>query len=111
MLLMIRASCSSGGGSGETDSSTQPDDIVTMDSDDLDDALKEDGTDVTADEGDTDVEPPPFNIGYVSDAGLAACSTADLNAWVDFDIRDYYIYHDQVPQLNLADYTDPSRLI
>ena len=67
---MIRASYSSGGGSEDSDSSTQPDDIVTMDSDDVDDALNEDDTDVPANEGNTRVEPPPVDIGYVSDAGL-----------------------------------------
>jgi len=30
---------------------------------------------------------------------------------VDFDMRDYYIFYDQVPQLNLAEYDVPEELI
>jgi len=54
----------------------------------------------------------PFGTqGYQRNLSLAECSTPDLNAWVDFDMRDYYIYYDQVPQVNLADYNDPAVLV
>ena len=39
------------------------------------------------------------------------CSVASLNAWVDFNMRDYYYFADQVPVVNLADYDSPEKLI
>ena len=111
LLLIVCASCSSGGGSGDSDSAVQSGDIITMDGDVISSATNEDDTNIAPNNDDSDIAQQAFSIGYVSDAGLAACSTADLNAWIDFDMRDYYIYYDQVPQLNLAEYTDPSQLI
>ena len=39
------------------------------------------------------------------------CSVASLNAWVDFNMRDYYYFYDQVPVVNLANYDSPEMLI
>jgi len=39
------------------------------------------------------------------------CSVAGINRWVDASMRDTYIYYDQVPELNLDDYTDPAELV
>lgn len=48
---------------------------------------------------------------YVTPAGVASCSVEDLNRRVDFDMRDYYIYYDQVPPLNINDFDSPEDLI
>ncbi len=48
---------------------------------------------------------------YVTPDGVEQCSVDDIKRRVDFDMRDYYIYYDQVPSLNLNDYEDASLLI
>ncbi len=48
---------------------------------------------------------------YVTAPGVEACSIEDLNAWIDHDMRDYYLYYDQVPTVRLSDYADPDDLI
>ncbi|MFK8082726.1 MAG: S41 family peptidase, partial [Granulosicoccus sp.] len=48
---------------------------------------------------------------YVTPADIEKCSVEDLKRRVYWDMRDYYIYADQVPQLNLADYDSPESLI
>ena len=52
-------------------------------------------------------EPPE----YSTPLGVEVCSTNDIKRRVDFDMRDYYIYYDSVPELNLDDYDTPERLI
>jgi len=52
-----------------------------------------------------------FPPEYVTPFGVAECSLEDINMRVDFDMRDYYIYYDQVPELNLANYDSPEELI
>lgn len=49
--------------------------------------------------------------GYVTPAGVEECSIEDIKRRVDYDMRDYYIYYDSVPQLNQADYETPSEYI
>jgi len=49
--------------------------------------------------------------GYVLPVGVESCSVDDIKARVDYDMRDYYIYYDQVPQLNLGDYDSGDALI
>ena len=49
--------------------------------------------------------------GYATAPGVEACSVADLNAKVDFDMRDYYIYYDRVPRPNLDDFESPEALM
>lgn len=44
-------------------------------------------------------------------AGSADCTVAGINQWVDARMRDTYLYYDQVPVVNLDDYTDPSVLV
>lgn len=39
------------------------------------------------------------------------CSVADINRWIDARMRDDYLYYDQVPVVNLDDYTDPAKLV
>ena len=54
------------------------------------------------------------NPGLAATAGVSSvdtCSVADINRWVDESMRDTYIYYDQVPVLNLDDYTDPAALV
>lgn len=48
---------------------------------------------------------------YATPAGVEECSTDDIKRRVDFDMRDYYVYYDRVPTLNLDDYDSPERLI
>jgi len=57
--------------------------------------------------GDTDAGPAI----YQTPIDVAQCSVDDIKGRVDFDMRDYYIYYDQVPQLNLADYDSGNALI
>jgi len=45
----------------------------------------------------------------LGDAGL--CTTEGINAWVDAQMRDYYIYANQVPVVNPNDYDDASALL
>lgn len=51
------------------------------------------------------------SLRYRTPAGVQACSVEDINAWIDHDMRDYYIYNDQVPMVRLSDYTDPNQLV
>ena len=44
-------------------------------------------------------------------AAAEDCSVAGINRWVDERMRDTYIYYDQVPVLNLEEYTDPALLV
>ncbi len=46
-----------------------------------------------------------------TDAGEEECSVADLNQWVDDAMRDYYLYYNLVPQVDLAAYESPEQLI
>lgn len=39
------------------------------------------------------------------------CSVASQNRWVDREMRDYYLFYDRVPTLNLDDYSSPEALI
>ncbi len=39
------------------------------------------------------------------------CSVEALNQWVDNNMRDFYLFADQVPIVNLADYNSPESLI
>lgn len=96
---LIASACSSGGSGGDP--------VVNQLTSDNEPPVLD--TDSPADDSPTDA--PVGTQGYQRDLAVEACSIEDLNAWVDFDMRDYYIYYDQVPQLNLADYTDPAELV
>ncbi len=73
------------------------------------------------DDDDINVGPQTDTITTVTDGELVdgmddsvdivECSIADQNRRVDFNMRDYYLWYDQVPQVNLADYDSPSVLI
>ena len=39
------------------------------------------------------------------------CSVPSQNQWVDRQMRDYYLFYDQVPSLNPSDYDSPEQLI
>lgn len=113
LLCLMLSACSSGGSSG-----IPADVIPAVDPQ----AQAPNGTPTVGGPGsvpeDDDPEPavddtsnaPVGTQGYQRALAVEECSTEDLNAWVDFDMRDYYIYYDQVPQLRLADYTDPADL-
>lgn len=51
------------------------------------------------------------HIGYITPDGIAQCSAEDIKRRVEFDMRDYYIYHDQVPILNISEFDTPESLI
>lgn len=51
--------------------------------------------------------PPVF----ATPDGVVECSAEDIKLRVDFDMRDYYIYYDAVPNLNLAAFDSPENLI
>ncbi len=45
----------------------------------------------------------------LGDAGL--CTTEGINAWVDAQMRDYYIYADQVPVVDPSEYANANLLL
>jgi len=54
--------------------------------------------------------PEPVNSEPFTSEPVA-CSVPDLNRWVDDSMKDYYLFYDQVPTLNLANYNSPEELI
>ena len=115
VLCLILSACSSGGSTGDpanvnSDPAAQlPPADSTPSGDNLDNIVGGDNS--TPVDDDTSSTAPVGTQGYQRAASVIECSTQDLNAWVDFDMRDYYIYYDQVPQLNLANYDDPAELV
>jgi len=67
-----------------------------------------DGTDTSSTDDGTST---PIAGGGISLVDGENCSTEEVNQWVDDSMRDYYLYYDQVPRLNLANYTDPRDLV
>ena len=43
--------------------------------------------------------------------GVEQCSVEDIKGRVDFDMRDYYIYYDEVPVLDLDSFDSAEELI
>ena len=84
LLCAFLASCGSGGGGGSTG------------------VFEQEGLVITS-AGDTD--------GLISDTQMDECGVPQLNAWVDASMRDYYLFYDQVPQVDLADFDSPEQLI
>ena len=71
-------------------------------------------TDLDSDQiSDTDTEPgnPPVVIESAAFGEPGICTTAGINAWVDTQMRDYYIYFDQVPVVDPSDYDTPAALL
>ncbi len=52
------------------------------------------------------VDPPPPMLGEPN-----VCTPEGINAWVDAQMRDYYIYFDQVPVVNPSDYATAADLL
>jgi len=48
---------------------------------------------------------------YVTPRGTVPCSIEDINGRIDFDMRDYYIYYDQVPSIESAEFDRPEDVI
>ncbi len=117
VLLVGLSAC--GGGSGDsspsvgtnevdTTAGTQSGGTGTVETQPGGTSIGGDGTS-TGSNGDTQASTfPPV---YATPAGIEACSVDDIKHRVDFDMRDYYIYYDQVPRLSLDDYDSPERLI
>ena len=51
------------------------------------------------------------DFSAVRDPSVEVCSVTDINMWIESRMRDDYIYYDQVPSVNLADYDNPVQLI
>jgi len=63
-----------------------------------------------------DVPVNPLSDNIADDLGpliaeVDECSVPQLNAWVDASMKDYYLFYDQVPEVNLADFDSPESLI
>ena len=56
------------------------------------------------------VAPPPGTL-YATAPGIEECSTDDVKARVDFDMRDYYVFASQVPSLSPAEFDTPEEQI
>ncbi len=58
---------------------------------------------------------PPTNTGTDPATDVVGapdiCTTEGFNAWVDAQMRDYYIYADQVPVVNPSSYDDAQALL
>ncbi len=50
-------------------------------------------------------------VAYSTPAGVEECSAEDIMRRVEFDMRDYYIYYADVPQVDLSDYETPEAYI
>ncbi len=104
ILILSLAGCSSGGGSDPgTPQQTDINEIANTTGD---------GTGLNINSGinggqNTANERPVYNTPL----GVQVCSVDDVKRRVDFDMRDYYIFYDQVPRLNLDDYETPEALI
>jgi len=61
----------------------------------------------------SDSRPDQVNIDdsglQLGDAGI--CTSDGINAWVDAQMRDYYIFADQVPAVDPTEYDDPRDLL
>jgi len=54
--------------------------------------------------------PAGGNVGSSAAAG-GECSVAAVNQWVDDNMRDYYLYANQVPVVNLTSYATSEELV
>ena len=130
LIVSLLSAC--GGGSGDsspaTPGATQPlettdgitdTDVIDTDVIDTDvidtDVIDTDVIDtdvIDTDVTDTDIgNTDTSSAAYVTPAGVVQCSVDDIKSRVDFDMRDYYIYYDQVPTLNLGSYDSGNALI
>jgi len=50
-------------------------------------------------------------VSEVIEEEFDECGVPQLNAWVDASMKDYYLFYDQVPNVNLADFDSPESLI
>jgi len=97
-LAAVLTACGGGSGGGAVDDTSGNQNVGQTDGDGSNTADGGDGS--GNNNGDTQ-----------SGAEDGVCSVADINRWVDERMRDTYIYYDQVPVVNLDDYTDPAELV
>lgn len=90
-VTLTLAACGGGGGGG------------TNDDDDSEVGTQTDST--------TTVSDAEIDSLTTADSDIVECSVEDQNRRVDFNMRDYYLWYDQVPLVNLADYDAPEVLI
>lgn len=58
----------------------------------------------------SDGNPDAFEFSLVNNQG-GACGIEAQRNWVDANMRDYYLFYDQVPTLRLSDYDTAEQLI
>lgn len=61
--------------------------------------------------GGAEIEGGEIRNAEIGATAVTDCSVASINRWVDAEMRDTYIYYNEVPFLNLDEYTDPSMLV
>lgn len=105
-LLLLSGCFESGSGSGDVSGdsgipvnpTTVAEDLPTPNEDETEELVEQD-TNPDTDELDQ----------QLGQAGI--CSTEGINAWVDAQMRDYYIFADQVPVVDPSEYENPSALL
>lgn len=97
-----------------TDTADAADAGGVTDTTDADNEADTTDTSDTALEDEQDTDVPELNED--SNAGLplgaaGICTPEGINAWVDAQMRDYYIFADQVPVVDPSEYDDPRALL
>ena len=73
------------------------------------DAIPSTSTDPTVAQPEIELLDDTSSVIATGEPGI--CTTEGINAWVDAQMRDYYIYFDQVPVVNPSDYRSPASLL
>lgn len=96
LILLSLSACGSGGGDDD-DGGGPSDDAPIADPDVV--GPEGNGPDVVE------------SFAYQTAPGVAVCSSDDIKARVDYDMRDYYLYYDQVSDVALASVESPEELM
>ena len=59
----------------------------------------------------TELDTAEALVPFPGTGELVQCSVPTLNQWVDNSMRDFYLFADQVPIVNLTDFDSPEELI
>jgi len=100
-FFVVLTACGGGGSSG----SSSGEETTVPVANGIEDAQAQTG-------GDTGLAIQPLAAQfYVTPDGVEECSNEDIKRRVEFDMRDYYIYYRDVPQLDQADFESPEDYI